>query len=62
MKKRLRNILIRISFGIASVVGLTTLSSYTPEEGMFPLNYLNITQLKNAGLKLDAKDIFNPGE
>lgn len=37
-------------------------SSYTPEEGMFPLNYLNITQLKNAGMQLDAEDIFNPGQ
>ncbi len=36
--------------------------SFRPDEGMFPLNYLNITELKNAGLKLEGKDIFNPGE
>ena len=27
---------------------------------MFPLNYVNISDLKNAGLKLDGQDIFNP--
>ncbi len=36
--------------------------SFRPDEGMFPLNYLNITELKNAGLMLEGKDIFNPGE
>jgi hypothetical protein len=37
-------------------------SSYAPEEGMFPLNYLNINNLKESGLKLNAEDIFNPGK
>lgn len=47
----------------ATALGLVLVgSSYTPEEGMFPLNYLNITQLKNAGMQLDAEDIFNPGQ
>ena len=36
------------------------LQSSRPEEGLFPLNYINIHALKNAGLKLEAKDIFNP--
>jgi hypothetical protein len=43
--------------GFALCLGLT---SHTQEEGMFPLNYLNEGNLKEAGLKLDAKDIFNP--
>lgn len=38
------------------------LSSSKQEEGMFPLNYLNEKDLQQAGLKLSAKDIFNPGE
>lgn len=50
--------------GISSLaLGLIIVSSsHTPEEGMFPLNYLNATQLKNAGLKLSGTEIFNPGE
>lgn len=62
MINRFKHTLLKFTFGLVSVMGLTILSSYTPEEGMFPLNYLNITQLKNAGLKLEAKDIFNPGK
>ena len=34
--------------------------SHKPEEGMFPLNYVNISDLKNAGLRLEGDDIFNP--
>lgn len=51
----------------ARVLSATTLlllgytqTSFKPEEGMFPLNYLNINELKNAGLKLEADQIFNP--
>lgn len=51
---------------VAIVLVAITLSlsvaSFRPDEGMFPLNYLNITELKNAGLKLEGKDIFSPGE
>lgn len=46
---------------IAAVLSFSVFS-FRPDEGMFPLNYLNITELKNAGLKLEGKDIFNPGE
>lgn len=47
----------------ATALGLVLVgSSYTPEEGMFPLNYMNFNQLKNAGMQLDAEDIFNPGQ
>ena len=38
------------------------LTSHTQEEGMFPLNLVNYAQIKEAGLKLDEKDIFMPGE
>ncbi len=41
------------------IVGLSQIS-FKPEEGMFPLNYLNINELKNAGIKLEADQIFNP--
>lgn len=41
---------------------LLTLPSHKQEEGMFPLNYLNESELQSAGMKLSAKDIFNPGE
>lgn len=48
-------------FSAASIliVGLSQIS-FKPEEGMFPLNYLNINDLKNAGIKLEADQIFNP--
>lgn len=46
---------------VAAVLSFSVFS-FRPDEGMFPLNYLNITELKNAGLKLEGKDIFNPGE
>ena len=48
---------------LVATAGLLTFwisSSHRPEEGMFPLNYLNETELKQAGLQLDADDIFNP--
>lgn len=32
------------------------------DEGMFPLSDLNRADLKKAGLKIDQKDIFNPGQ
>lgn len=51
-----------LTLTLFTVLILAIGSSFRPEEGMFPLNYLNITELKNAGLKLEAKDIFNPGE
>ena len=45
---------------MAGCLALWVSSSHRPEEGMFPLNYLNETELKQAGLRLDAEDIFNP--
>ncbi len=55
-------IFTRVSAALLAFLLVFVGSSYTPEEGMFPLNYLNITQLKNAGMQLDAEDIFNPGQ
>ncbi|MEY4315207.1 MAG: hypothetical protein RI977_584, partial [Bacteroidota bacterium] len=45
---------------VAGLLLMLTTQSHRPEEGMFPLNYVNINDLKNAGLKLEGKDIFNP--
>ena len=62
MKASVYRIIGRVGIA-ATTLGLVLVgSSYTPEEGMFPLNYLNRTQLKNAGMQLDAEDIFNPGQ
>ncbi len=47
---------------VVAVAGLISTASFKPDEGMFPLNYLNINDLKNAGIKLQASEIFNPGE
>lgn len=44
----------------AGLLLLLTMQAHHPEEGMFPLNYVNISDLKNAGLKLEQRDIFNP--
>lgn len=46
---------------IIALLCLLLLPSHKAEEGMFPLNLLNENQLQSAGLKLNAKDIFNPG-
>ena len=62
MKKPFGRVLGKIGISLAGLALVIAGSAYTPEEGMFPLNYLNITQLKNAGLQLDAEDIFNPGK
>src|SRR5690606_6931216 len=35
---------------------------YAPDEGMFPLSELNRAGLKQAGLKINEKDIYNPGQ
>src|SRR5690606_36990515 len=37
-------------------------SASVPDEGMFPLSDLNRAGLKKAGLKIDEKDIYNPGQ
>jgi hypothetical protein len=62
MKATVYRIIGRVGIAATALVLVLVGSSYTPEDGMFPLNYLNITQLKNAGMQLDAEDIFNPGQ
>ena len=52
----------RLVLGSAIVAAcLFLLPSHKQEEGMFPLNYLNEAALQEAGMKLTAKEIFNPG-
>jgi len=48
-------------------IGLIILASFhfsaiAPDEGMFPLSDLDRAGLKSAGLKIDEKDIYNPGQ
>ncbi len=45
----------------AGLLSLMVLQSNRPEEGMFPLNYVNMNDLKNSGMKLSKDQIFNPG-
>jgi|GEM_PF-75423 len=45
----------------AGLLSLMVLQSNRPEEGMFPLNYVNMNDLKNSGMKLSKEEIFNPG-
>ena len=52
----------RILVGLGLFICLFGLSSHTQEEGMFPLNLVNYSQLKEAGLKLNEDDIFKPGK
>lgn len=39
-----------------------TIHAKSPDEGMFPLSELKNAGLKNAGLKINEKDIYNPGK
>ena len=51
--------------GLVVVAGLlmwVVSQSHRPEEGMFPLNYVNMNDLKNSGMKLSGEEIFNPGK
>lgn len=44
-----------------AVVAVWFLASSKKEEGMFPLSYMDVPALQKAGLKLNANEIFNPG-
>lgn len=48
----------------ALCIGLTffQFSATIPDEGMFPLSDLDRAGLKTAGLKINEKDIYNPGK
>jgi len=58
MKLNLKSaVLIALLMGSASVF-----TASIPDEGMFPLSELSRAGLKKAGLKINEKDIYNPGQ
>ncbi len=44
----------------AVILVLSAFVSPLPDEGMYPLNQINNLNLKNAGLKIDVTEIYNP--
>lgn len=42
-------------------LGMFNFSAHVPDEGMFPLSDINRAGLKKAGLKINEKDIYDPG-
>lgn len=44
------------------LTGILHFSATVPDEGMYPLSDLDRAGLRQAGLKLDLKDIYNPGQ
>jgi hypothetical protein len=62
MKKNIYRKFRLFSMLAASSLLVGIISSHKNDEGMFPLNYLSESALQKAGLKMNIKDIFNPGE
>jgi hypothetical protein len=62
MKKYIQHKLRFLSITATTVILLGIISGHKFDEGMFPLNYLNESSLQKAGLKMNVKDIFFPGE
>ncbi len=58
MKVHLKYLLLAVTLGLATF----NFSAKVPDEGMFPLSELNRAGLKQAGLKISEKDIYNPGQ
>src|SRR5690606_10618777 len=58
MTKGLKGFVLIVCFGLAAF----NVPIYAPDEGMFPLSELNRAGLKQAGLKITEKDIYNPGQ
>ncbi len=58
------NIFSKKGLAIALLFTVSTIhfSAKAPDEGMFPLSELNRAGLKAAGLKINEKDIYNPGK
>ncbi|WP_270087000.1 S46 family peptidase [Sphingobacterium sp. SYP-B4668] len=58
------NIFNKKGLAIALLFTVSTIhfSAKAPDEGMFPLSELNRAGLKAAGLKINEKDIYNPGK
>lgn len=44
-----------------TLLGLFNFSGHIPDEGMFPLSDINRAGLKKAGLQINEKDIYDPG-
>jgi len=58
MKANLKSLLLAALL-ISSIFNF---SAKVPDEGMFPLSELSRAGLKQAGLKISEKDIYNPGQ
>ena len=61
MKKRLSlQIFVKNFFAVLSLILVLGMIPSAPEEGMYPVTEINKLDLKNAGLKIDVENIFNP--
>lgn len=52
----------KIAVCVLFIVSAFQFSAVAPEEGMFPLSDLDRAGLREAGLKISEKDIYNPGD
>lgn len=59
MNLNIRKILLLFIF---ISLGMFNFSAHAPDEGMFPLSDINRAGLKKAGLKINEKDIYDPGK
>lgn len=62
MKNPFHAVSAKFSLIIILFCSILLLPSHKADEGMFPLNYLNEAALKQAGLKLSVKEVFDPGK
>lgn len=51
-----------IALALCLTMANSPYSKANPDEGMYPLSELNKAGLKKAGLKINEKDIYNPGQ
>ncbi|NGF56095.1 S46 family peptidase [Parapedobacter sp. SGR-10] len=58
MKANLKSLLV----AAVLISSIFNFSAKVPDEGMFPLSELSRAGLKQAGLKISEKDIYNPGQ
>src|SRR5690606_26304352 len=58
------NFIHHTTIALALLLSVTNvpLGKANPDEGMYPLSDLNRAGLKKAGLKINEKDIYNPGQ
>src|SRR5690606_15003907 len=52
----------KIAVCVLFIVSAFQFAAIAPEEGMFPLSDLDRAGLREAGLKISEKDIYNPGD